>query len=810
MADDAKELVELTDANLEALEALASQLENAWKKGTADLAAFLPETASPLRKHALIELIKVDLECRWRRGRTDGLDYYTDKFPELGRTRDLPAKLIFEEYRVRHLWGDKPSLTQYEMRFPGQFEQLKRYLTDEPMPTVIHAATVVKPTVEQKNVSKTEHLPPTAPGTGYKDNTRQMGQYRMIERLGSGAFGEVWKAELPGGILKAVKVIFRPIDHDEAKREREALELIKGLRHHFLLQTISFNAEDDKLHILMDLADCSLRDLLKQAKKEGKIGLPLADIAKWLRQAAEALDYLHSKKMQHRDIKPENILLSEGNVRVADFGLARVQQTQRLASASGAGTPLYMPPEAWNDKQHANSDQYSLAATYAECRLGRRIYDSDGLASLMQAHVHEKPKLGSLPADEQKVLLKALAKNPEHRYPSCVEFADDLIRAVAKHLPPGSFPGFSAVDIEHAGATRRAREKQKRLQSALIVAGVLGLFIVAAIIISLQPPKPNDVKDPKDLIALPTAGPAGPFRPVEGSPVMTLGDKKLYKQIECQLVGDPSVVVRFNLIPWVRPGKQSFYLMENKVSNDIYRVFAAADPSAVNGSRWQLGARFGYQPAAIRPLLAFFAGPPVHWNYAAIQAITDERIGAIFNQEDWPQPNDLGADNPRWPVLRVDIQEAHRCAVWLGGVLPSAEQWDKAAGRFEDDRGAGPFEGPIVEPGDVNVGGGENGRPVPVGAAPKDVCRFSGCRDMAGNGLEWTRTLRQDGDASEYFGDLPRDKFATVPLRGRSYKDTEPLTYAYLEGTPVDLAFFQSRRIALYDSLIGFRVALLP
>src|SRR4051812_10456802 len=107
MAENAHEMSALTDAQmLDELENLASKLEDAWKKGGGppDLAALLPPPPSPLRKHALVELIKVDLECRWRRGQPVVLDYYLDKFSDLGRPRDLPAKLIFEEYRVRQLF----------------------------------------------------------------------------------------------------------------------------------------------------------------------------------------------------------------------------------------------------------------------------------------------------------------------------------------------------------------------------------------------------------------------------------------------------------------------------------------------------------------------------------------------------------------------------------------------------------------------------------------------------------------------------------------------------------------------------------
>ncbi len=818
MAENANEMNDLTDAHWDELDKLASKLEEAWKKGgPVDLGVLLPPPETPLRKQALVELIKVDLECRWRRGQSVSLDYYMDKYAELGRPRDLPAKLIFEEYRVRHLWGDKPPLTLYQNRFPGQFAQLQTYLKEEPLPTLADAGTIRKaPPNANKNVSNTEPVPQTvAPAMqGYKDNTQQMGEYRMIERLGAGAFGEVWKVELPGGILKAVKVIFRPLDHEEAKRELESLELIKGLRHHFLLQTISFKPSEDRLRILMDLADGSLRDLLKQAKKEGRMGLPLCDIAKWLHQAAEALDYLHAKKMQHRDIKPENILLSEGNVRVADFGLARQQQTRRLASGSGAGTPLYMPPEAWNDKQHANSDQYSLAATYAECRLGRRIYDSEGLSSLMQAHLHDKPKLDPLPADEQKVLLKALAKKPDHRYPSCVAFADDLLRAVAKHLPPGTVPGF--IDPEHSVAGRRLKQKQKQMQTTVLIVGFFALLTMGAIIAALWSPKPANVVEKKDVVDLPASCAAGAFRPVKDAEVVPVGGKQLYRQIECILGDNPELAVRFNLIVWTEMGRQSFYLMENKISNDVYEAFAQANPAAVEGSCWRLGARGSPLPshefnAPLYPVAALQAGPPMNLNFAALRVLLSPPNIDLF-QQSWPQPNDFGALAPersRWPALRVDIQEAQRCAQWLGGALPSVEQWDKAAGRFEATKGEGPFETPYG-PDEIAINRKSVG-PLPVGTASKDIVLFSRCRDMAGNGLEWTRTVRSDSESSEFFGDLSKvPVLGTVPLRGRSYKADTPLTYAWLVDRPQEVDFYENGYAPRDISVIGFRVALMP
>ena len=125
------------------LQDLASRFEAAWKDAdTVDLAAFLPPEGSALRRDALQELIKTDLEARWRRGQIIGIEAYVEKYPELGNVSVLSPALIYEEYRARHLYGDKPALAGYERRFPRQFPELKRLIQEQPLPSVSSAAQV--------------------------------------------------------------------------------------------------------------------------------------------------------------------------------------------------------------------------------------------------------------------------------------------------------------------------------------------------------------------------------------------------------------------------------------------------------------------------------------------------------------------------------------------------------------------------------------------------------------------------------------------------------------------------------------------
>src|SRR5262249_34792585 len=89
-------------------------------------------------------------------------------------------------------------------------------------------------------------------------------------------------------------------------------------------------------------------------------------------------------------------------------------------------------------KTHIHGDQYSLAATFFELRTGRRLYRDTGLPALMRGHLHEIPSLDPLGQEEQRVLLKALSKNPEERYPDCLSFVHALGRGVAREMPAES------------------------------------------------------------------------------------------------------------------------------------------------------------------------------------------------------------------------------------------------------------------------------------------------------------------------------------------------------------------------------------
>lgn len=250
--------------------------------------------------------------------------------------------------------------------------------------------------------------------------------YELKNRIGSGGFGEVWSAIAPGGIPKAVKIIFGFHDGKRAQEELKALDRVKQLRHPFLLSLERIEVFEEQLVVVSELADKSLADLFNEYQANGETGIPRDLLLKFMRNAADALDFMSFEHgLQHLDIKPENLLLVGNHVKVADFGLIKELNNVTHSLMSGL-TPAYGSPEVFDGRPGKHSDQYSLAIVYQEMMTGQRPFDGTTPAQLAAQHLSGKPDLRSLPQSDQAVIAKALAKNPELRFSSCRELAEEL------------------------------------------------------------------------------------------------------------------------------------------------------------------------------------------------------------------------------------------------------------------------------------------------------------------------------------------------------------------------------------------------
>jgi serine/threonine protein kinase len=257
----------------------------------------------------------------------------------------------------------------------------------------------------------------------------QLPGYTLIQRIGSGGYGEVWRASAPGGLTKAIKIVFGRSDQTHAASELRALEKIKSVRHPFLLSLERFEIVEDRLLVVMELADGSLRDRFRDCREAGQPGIERGELLRFLRDAADALDYLGQQHdLQHLDIKPENLLLVGGHVKIADFGLVKDLHAPQ-ASIIGGMTPTYAAPELFQGRPSAFSDQYSLAIIYQEMLTGTVPFDGTSAAELTLQHINELPSLDALCESDRFVISQALAKDPEHRFPSCCEMIDALMRA---------------------------------------------------------------------------------------------------------------------------------------------------------------------------------------------------------------------------------------------------------------------------------------------------------------------------------------------------------------------------------------------
>ena len=304
-----------------------------------------------------------------------------------------------------------------------------------------------------------------------QQSARKLGKYEIIEEIGRGANGIVYKAvdtRLQRTVaLKLLhpRVLWEP---DLVARFYKEASAAARLEHPHILDVYDVDEAEGVHYIAMRyLPGRTIEQILDE---QGPV--PLAEAVPIVRQIAAALDHAHQQGLLHRDIRPSNIMLDEqGHATLMDFGLAVGIDSAYASGPSGlTGTAEYIAPEIWrNEKPDERSDLYSLGVVVYEMLVGEPPFRADSAAAIMTKHLMEEPAFPpGLPERARLVLAKALAKDREQRYQSAKELAQALEDAVAVR-----------EQISETVETKEAEQRPKRLAAGWIVAGVLGIALLA-------------------------------------------------------------------------------------------------------------------------------------------------------------------------------------------------------------------------------------------------------------------------------------------------------------------------------------------
>ena len=271
----------------------------------------------------------------------------------------------------------------------------------------------------------------------------QLGKYKIIEVLGKGAMGIVYKGFDPQierhVALKTIRkeLVEEDVAEQTIKRFKNEAQAAGRLTHPGIVGIYEYGEDANTAFIAMEFVQGrGLRDFLAKHER-----FSLLDAVSIMGQLLEALDYAHEQGIVHRDIKPANIIMmANGRLKVADFGIARISNSNLTSVGAVMGTPSYMSPEQFAGSQvDRRADLFSCGVVFYELLTGSKPFEgaTETIAYKICHAEHVDPSSaspGRVPPIFDRVIAKALAKKPEMRFQTAREFSEAVLKAYEKRV----------------------------------------------------------------------------------------------------------------------------------------------------------------------------------------------------------------------------------------------------------------------------------------------------------------------------------------------------------------------------------------
>lgn len=325
----------------------------------------------------------------------------------------------------------------------------------------------------------------------------KIGKYKILETLGQGAMGIVYRALDPDIDREvAIKTIRFDMITDESgksdimKRFMREAQAVGKLEHPNIVTIYDVGREKDLTYIVMQVIDGeSLKEIIESGKKYS-----ITEVVQIMQCLCDSLGYAHNQGVVHRDVKPANILIDrKDKIHLVDFGVARIEMSNMTTLGTVLGTPSYMAPEQVMGSPADNrADIFALGVILFELLAGRRPFEGDRITTVIYKIAHEEPPFLSEVKDEslkifEPVIKKALAKDPKDRYQTCFKFMEDLQKCT---LP---------ISLEATVLLEPEEDKEKKrfffrvILPVAIILGFVGAFLLSPKFRQIFLPKQNDI-----------------------------------------------------------------------------------------------------------------------------------------------------------------------------------------------------------------------------------------------------------------------------------------------------------------------------